>query len=466
MRRLLLVSMLLHAPALGASHDHQMFGISVAGLSDIDGDGAPDFAVGDPSHPAAGDWSGRVWIVSGATWRPLHVVSGGREGESLGTTLAAGGDLDGDGAPDLLIGAAADNERARVLAVSGASGEVLYVVDLPAEDKMKVAWYSSVSGPPMAALGEVAEHGSTFAVGVPFGDAGAQDAGTVQVRRGRDGAILFEVHGEASCDRFGTSLTSIGDIDGDGVVDFAAGAMPGLDDGDVIEACRSYRAGYVKLISGRDGKTLCTIRPPEGSRRFGVALGVCAGGEADLAPTLLVTSAFWDFDAPVETQAEDDRKLVVARDPIVRAFSMKGTHLGILRYDLAQLGTLLRANEDREQTTPISFGAVVRHVGDVDGDGRPDVLVTAPMAFDGSAGIYSSATMKFVRALSPNQSRSSHFGVSAAVLGDLDGDGHAEIAIGAATIRARGAFHGVLYVHSAATGAELVRLTRARLDAR
>ena len=89
--------------AAGAS-----LGATVALPGDIDNDGAPDLLIGDP---AAGDESGGVvWLVLGAQSGTVSLTPGihprilGESGDGLGASLAGPGDLNGDGTPDLAIG--------------------------------------------------------------------------------------------------------------------------------------------------------------------------------------------------------------------------------------------------------------------------------------------------------------------------------------------------------------------------
>src|SRR6266545_3813341 len=84
------------------------FGAALAGVGDVDGDGVPDLGVGEPSQNVAGqDNQGRVFVFSGATGARLRTL-GNPDPQALarfGFALAGVGDVDGDGVPDLAVGA-------------------------------------------------------------------------------------------------------------------------------------------------------------------------------------------------------------------------------------------------------------------------------------------------------------------------------------------------------------------------
>jgi hypothetical protein len=84
------------------------FGSVVAALGDVDGDGLADFAVAAPKRGAADDERGAVYIFHGGPQgpgaAPRTVLDGPEPGARFGTSLAGAGDQDADGFADLLIG--------------------------------------------------------------------------------------------------------------------------------------------------------------------------------------------------------------------------------------------------------------------------------------------------------------------------------------------------------------------------
>lgn len=90
------------------SSGSQLYGIiyatPIAGLGDIDGDGVPDFGVAGPRVSAALPTHGRVRIHSGSEQHLLYDIAGSEESSAFGFSLAGLGDLNGDGASDWIVG--------------------------------------------------------------------------------------------------------------------------------------------------------------------------------------------------------------------------------------------------------------------------------------------------------------------------------------------------------------------------
>jgi hypothetical protein len=91
---------------LWGTEPHGAFGERVAALGDVDGDGCAEFAVSSPSLDFADQVDvGRVEVFDGRSGLRLYLWDGPDSGGFFGRGLAGGLDVDGDGAPDLAVGA-------------------------------------------------------------------------------------------------------------------------------------------------------------------------------------------------------------------------------------------------------------------------------------------------------------------------------------------------------------------------
>jgi hypothetical protein len=377
------------------------FGSAVVGVGDVDGDGVPDLAVGAPQTlgPGGGYLDGRVFVYSGATKALLYQLNPVRSRGFFGARLAPAGDLDGDGVPDLIVGAPAtssDNQYGvgSVLAFSGASGESLFVF---LGDEGGTYMGSAVAG-----VGDLDGDGvPEIVIGTPYGTGrGPYGGGVVTVRSGSNGAVLYEFDGSDSGDFLGRAAAGIGDVDGDGVPDLlvaAPNASPGGRE----------QAGLVQLRSGATGEILRQLDGADAGAFFGQAV-----------------ANMHDLDG----DGVDDFAVAA---PSASPGGMQDAG-SVFVYSGASGRLLYRWDGQARFDT---FGAAVAGGDDVDGDGVPDVIVGAPGASPGgltgagSAFVFSGATGELLFRWD-GQEHDAALGQSVGILGDLDGDGRAKVLVG------------------------------------
>ncbi len=209
--------------------DGWQLGHAVDSVGDINGDAVPDFIVGAP-YARAG--AGTAFVRSGADGQLIFRFDGASEGDSLGWAAGGIGDVDGDGVPDILLSApyASPNGReaaGRVFVRSGATGEVILQLD--------GAEAGALFGFSVAAAGDLDGDGvPDIIVGAPGASpAGRTEAGSVFVYSGATGKLLLRFDGLESFDGLGFSVAGGKDVDGDGVPDILAGAPSASPDGRV-----------------------------------------------------------------------------------------------------------------------------------------------------------------------------------------------------------------------------------------
>ena len=201
------------------------FGFAVGGGLDWDGDGQADFVVGIPGYdwaPSVAD-SGRVHVYSGASGASIGGFVDSTAGERAGTAVSGEGDFDGDGINDLVIGIPGG---LHIPSGSTPKGKVYVEIDK--------GWgsYSIYGDSAGDRFGESVATGldvdgdghDELLAGAPGDDDGGADAGSVRLWNVHSGLPLHTWHGEATADQLGASVAACGDLDGDGVRDVLAGA--------------------------------------------------------------------------------------------------------------------------------------------------------------------------------------------------------------------------------------------------
>ncbi len=317
------------------------FGLSVGGVGDVDEDGFDDFIVGEPKHPGSGTQQGRVYVFSGATGLALYTITGTEDGAFLGSSVASAGDVDGDEVPDFIVGEpnrdAGGSSRGRATVFSGATGSVIYTKDGAENGAL---FGSAVSG-----AGDVNEDGlADFLVGEPNASGGGLANGTAYVYSGATGNVIHTIVGTDNLGTLGSSVSPLGDINGDGKDDFIIGEPL---------AGGSFR-GRVRVYSGADASILFTKLGSSNGANFGQSIAVVGDTNGDSIPEWIVGEPYGDVG---------------------------GTNRGVAYLYDGALGTELSTAVGQEDGAYLGYA--VGGAGDLNSDGKLDFIVGEYFAAEG-----------------------------------------------------------------------------------
>jgi hypothetical protein len=245
------------------------FGSSIAAAGDIDGDGVEDMIVGAPGASYGAGFPGYARIFSGATGALLFNFDGAVVNDQLGDSVAGLGDADGDGIADVAVGASDEGLGGFVHVYSGSDGSLIR--SFAAADK------SEHLGSSLAGVGDIDGDGlGDVLAGAPFD---SLNTGLARVYSPASGATLYTLVGDHQGEKLGRSVAGTGDLTGDGVPDFLIGAEAGFS---------SYY-GYARLFSGADGSIAAEMRADNPSDELGFAVGETGGH--------MLVSALYDSQA-------------------------------------------------------------------------------------------------------------------------------------------------------------------------
>ncbi len=305
-------------------------GIECAG--DVNGDGLMDAIAGAPN---VGGGPGAAYVYSGKSGEVLLTLTAGLNGDAFGRKVSGGVDFDDDGCDDVLVGAPGPGVNASIkgkaFLYSGKDGALLATVE------------GERAGDLFGVSNAVWEGGGERLIAIGAGNAGEGQRGRTYVYRWKDGAMapFFRIESDATGVALGGMFVTFpGDMDGDGISEVYAS--------DWQNAAKGASTGRIYIHSGKTGERILTLTGDVAGDGFGTCTADVGDCDGDGLADLLVGA--WQ----VREAAPSGGKCTL--------FSSANDWKPIATYTCSEPGE--------------TFGFDSTGVGDIDGDGGTDFLVT------------------------------------------------------------------------------------------
>ncbi len=200
----------------------EFYGGAVTGAGDVNGDGRDDILVGARNASESFTLAGKIYLFSGADGSLLWSVNGQTEFAQLGSGAGLVGDVNGDGVPDQVVGAMGAGEYGggEAYIFSGADGSVIHTLapERPQDAANLGLFFASGAG-------DYDADGVPDAFVADYNASvnGVAGTGNAFVFSGADGSILLAFDGKDPGSGVGPGR-AFDDIDGDGYGDLVLGA--------------------------------------------------------------------------------------------------------------------------------------------------------------------------------------------------------------------------------------------------
>ena len=394
------------------------FGNAVNPAGDVNGDGYADVAIGAGkySNPETEEGAAYLFLGSATGLSSTHswFVESNQTGARYGNAQPAG-DVDGDGFSDLVVTAwRYDNGQTD-------EGMAFLYYGSPAGPSTTASWSAESSqngallGISVSSAGDVNGDGFDDVIaGAHYYDNGESNEGAAFAYLGSSSGLAttasWSAEGDQDDSAFGRWVASAGDVNADGYSDVIVGANL-YDNGEVDEG-RAYV--FLGSTSGLDPSAVWTTESDQADARLGSNVGSAGDVNADGYSDVLVGAHLYDGGEINEGRAELFLGSASGPEP-----------------------TPVWSSESDQAEARMGYS--VSSAGDVDGDGFDDVLIgatsyTNDQSIEGRAWVFlGSATGPASTAawIGESDQTESTYGLQAESAGDVNGDGYGDIVVGA-----------------------------------
>jgi hypothetical protein len=417
------------------------FGQSVGAAGDVNGDGYADVIVGAPFFDHGERDEGRAFVYygssSGMGTVPNWVAEGGMSGDWFGRSVGTAGDVNGDGYDDIIIGSSPigpgnHGHGGQVFVFYGSADGLEPTPGWTAESGQPADWFGASVG----TAGDVNGDGfDDVIVGAYDFDHGQRDEGRAFVYDGSPSGPSAIPSWTAESNQeealFGQAVGTAGDVNGDGYDDVIVGSF--YFNGGQTEEGRAFV--YQGSSRGLGSTPAWTAEGDQTRAWYGWSAGTAGDINGDGYADVIVGARYFD-----KGQANEGR-----------AFVYQGSASGL------SVAANWTAQGDQADAW---FGWSVATARDVNADGFDDVIVGAAgyddsfedsgraFVYHGSAGGLADTPSWMAR----GGQQDAYFGWSVRGAGDINGDGRGEVILGVPYFDSGEIDEGRAYVYGGVLG--------------
>jgi len=391
-------------------------GQAVGGGGDVNGDGYADVIVGEPGASTGGHaQAGRIIVLpgssTGVTTAAIALVEGSQDSLAVGTGVASAGDVDADGYADVLVGVPGEGILGTRRGGFRCYRGTPSGLDPTPLFSISATFDQSRAGAAVATAGDIDGDGyADFAFGDPNGFVQHQGWLTLFYGGRPNTAYGSFVGGTQTGSRFAAAVATAGDIDGDGMSELLVGAPDWSETGLTNE-------GAAFLFMGKPALPSSALNSPllnnQGTTGMGSSLAILPQAGFGFYPTLLVGEPGYDV-------------------PTTDLGSVRRYDGRISGFDTGNFTRITGGTGDG------LFGQVVVNAGDVDHDGFPDFVVGSPFHTSGSITergrvvLYRGTGIDWIESpwVAQGTQAEERYATAIAAGGDVNGDGYSDIAVG------------------------------------